>query len=588
MDAGKSKIALLAVVVSLSAVSIYFPALKSDFLWDDLHLITHPLKMSENPYAFFLGGGVYYRPFVHLSMAVDYSFWHLNPFGYHLTNIVIHTINSLLVFVLGYHLFNNRALDDKDVTRKEGLKSVLFFSFIAAMLFALHPIHTESVAWISGRTDMLSTLFFILAFLSFLVYQKDGKTIALVLTAIFFLFSLFSKENAMALVGVVFVYGLVIKMPRKKLLISLLILIGVFITYLILRQGSGIREIVEAPGSKKAFFLPGLTTKDFFKILALGTGYYFEKLILPFNLNLLPSIPENPVYLMIFILPLIATGILYIAGYKIEGFTLTWIILTLSPSLLILFSQIAAPIGERYLYLPSAGFAILMGLLLRRIKNWKAVALIVTAVFTVYGLTTYERLKVWKSDATLWEDTVKKNPASITAHTNYGRALIAQKELDKARKELLFAKEMDNVSYKQATAIYDLLGVTEMKGGNYEMAESYFHEASRIDPDNATAFNNLGVLYLRKSESSSVTEAEKEKFLDEAAGYFKKAMSISPGFLQPKFNLGLCYMKRGEFGKAREYFNTVIESDPQSELSRNSVQLLMLIEIMEAKQPNKF
>ena len=101
---------LLVVIIALSSFLMYVPTIKSGLIWDDVYITTSPLQAGKNPYSFFLGSGVYYRPFQHLSMLLDYGIWHLNPAGYHVTNIILHTINSLLVFLLGYHFMKNRNL----------------------------------------------------------------------------------------------------------------------------------------------------------------------------------------------------------------------------------------------------------------------------------------------------------------------------------------------------------------------------------------------------------------------------------------------------------------------------------------------
>lgn len=577
MNASDKKIILLAVVVFLFAAGIYVPTLRSTFIWDDLQLATHPLRIGSNPYAFFFGGGAYYRPFLHLSMAIDFGFWHLNPMGYHTTNILLHGMNSLLVFFAGIYLLRNKGLSGTNDSGNEESAKSLLLSFISALFFALHPIHTESVAWISGRTDMLSTFFVLLAFLSYLIYDRDGKIAGLFLCSVFFLFSLFSKENAISFFLVVLAYATITKMARKKIVVTLVSLLAAVAVYMVLRQGEIIRMMMASPGAKGAFLASGISSKNLFAMLSGATGYYIEKLVLPFDLNLLPQIPEGWVYLLISLLPFVLGGILYYTGCRLEVFLIAWIVVTLLPSLSILLSQIGAPIGERYLYLPSVGFSLLAGAVLVKIKNRKALFAGVFLLLSIYSVSTYERLKVWKNDETLWEDTVAKNPSSSTAHANYGRALLAKKESEKGKNELLIALRQEKVSPELASNILDMLGTAEMNSNSYEKAESYFMDSLKANARNAAAYNNLGILYLRMSGSLTGAETKNRALLN-AIRSIEYALTLSPGFIQARFNLGLCYMQLHDYDRAESNFKAVLEADPRSKLSSEAVQFLMLIE----------
>jgi protein O-mannosyl-transferase len=581
MNKSYKKMLLLAAAVFFIAVSVYLPTLNNTFIWDDIQLVTNPLTIRDHPYSFLFGGGTYYRPFLLLSMATDYGLWHLNPTGYHITNILLHAINSLLVFLAGYLLMKKQdyVAGDRDPSNKSPDQRMAL-PFVSAAIFALHPIHTESVAWISGRTDLLSTLFFLLAFISYLEYAKEKNAKGLVLSCLFFLFSLFSKENAIAFVIVVFAYGIITKIPWKRMALSQTALFAVIIIYFLFRHTVVIKMLSASPGSANAFFSSGISRSNFLPFLAGSSGYYFEKLVLPFNLNLMPEIPINPMYFFISLLPFVLGGFFYFSRLRLEFFMLTWILATLLPSLSIVFSQIAAPLGERYLYLPSVGFTMLSGLILTRIKNRKVFWTIALSIFAVFAVLTVDRLKVWENDTVLWEDTVRKNPISVAARTNYGRALLEGKEPEKAKKELLIALGQKKIMAEQASTILYLLGTAEMTDKNYEKAEVHFKDAIKTNPRNVFAYNNLGLLYLRMSESPKAPGGEK-KFLDDAISNLKEALSIFPNLLQAKFNLGLCYLKQRDFDNAERSFYSVIESDPSGNMSIDSQKLLFLIELQK-------
>ena len=585
MKSTYKNILFLSSIVAASSVLIYIPTLKSGFIWDDVQLTTSPFRMGQNVYSFFYGGGVYYRPLLHLSMAIDHSLWNLSPSGYHLTNIILQTLNSLLVFLTGFYFLKNKNLGiDTEDAGGIYFRNPLVLSFAAAMIFAFHPIHTESVAWISGRTDMLSTLFFLLAFLSWLIYEREGKSAALVLSSIFFLFSLFSKENAIAFIGVVFVYGLFTGMPKKKIAYSLAALFFVSVLYFILRHGGG-GGITASSGPGEAFFNPGITIKGFLNALSMGTGYYIEKLLLPFNLNLVPSIPGNPIYLLFFLLPFMLGGILWFKGRRLEAFLIAWIIITLSPSFLILFVQkTAAPLGERYLYLPSVGFAILLPLMIARMKIRVLPLILLLGIVAVFAVSTNDRLKDWKNNLTLWADTVQKSPDSANAHINYGQALLEKGEINRAKDEFLPLLKGKKLSFQQKSTLLVLLGKSELNMGNYDKSREYLLLSLESDPKNVLAYNILGVLYITLSGSADITAEKSREYLEQAIEYFQKAMELAPKLTLPRFNLGLCYLKLDDLEKAKKYFYSVIESDPKGELSAQALQFLFVTELLKSKK----
>lgn len=354
----------------------------------------------------------------------------------------------------------------------------------------------------------------------------------------------------------------------------------VIIIYFFLNKSIATPAALSTPDSGQSFFQTGLTIKEFLQTLSLGSGYYFEKLAFPVNLHLLPIMPENPLYFLISILPFLFGGILLLVGRRVEVFLILWIILTLSPSLIILFSQMT-PIAERYLYLPSVAFAVLLALLLSRIRQTTIFAIIALAIIGLYGFSTQNRLKVWQSEKTLWEDTSMKRPDSATAHTNYGRALIEQKDYKQGKEALLLALKQ-KASPEQTSNIYDLLGVVAMRQKSYSDAEEYFKKALKSNPDNHSAINNLGVLYLRMSDDD-IYKHEKQELLNKSVVTFEKVLAIVPHFIHPKFNLALVHMKQKNYKRAEEYFNAVIENDPRGPYASQSIQFLLAIELAKRK-----
>ena len=197
--AAKDNKYVFIVLISIITLAVYGNSLSNDFVYDDESLIMGDPSITSlsNIPGYFTGSegfqkvmGRYYRPAVSSSYSIDYSIWGLKPFGFHLTNVLIHVINSVLFFqflLLVFRRYRN----------EKNYQQISFFSFAGALIFAVHPVHTEAVSWISGRTDSLSFTFFISAFVCYLKYSENDnskKKIYLILTFIFYAISLVAKE----------------------------------------------------------------------------------------------------------------------------------------------------------------------------------------------------------------------------------------------------------------------------------------------------------------------------------------------------------------------------------------------------------
>jgi tetratricopeptide (TPR) repeat protein len=593
---------LPAALAVLASFLLYLPTLRSGFIWDDNVFITNPLAVGSTPYAPYFGKGIYFRPFLQIINTLDFSLWHLNPVGWHVTNICLHAVNTLLVYLLAYKIVggaipgvNEGATPGANESATPGVTggAIERMALVSALLFALHPIHIESVAWISGRTDILATMFFIPAFLSFMMYEERADALSLVLFGLFYMFSLFCKENAVALIPVVLAYGIILKMPKRRIFLSILILSTLTaINFLALRGGHSFQRVIATPGKRGAFFSSvgsGLNADailEAVKKLVLGAGYYVEKIIAPFNLNLLPDVPSNPLYIVFLILPL-AVGLVFVSRRRgVELFLLLWAAATLLPSLAILFSSMASPIGERYLYLPSVGFVILAAMGLGSISNRRIFIILTSAILIVYTAASAVRLNDWQSNSALWEATVRQNPESIGARVNLASEQMRLGLYDDARLHLLKTLEKKNLRFFDLSNVFYLLGSIELERENYDSAQRYLENSIKADNGNMSAYYELGLTNIRRQDVPGLSEVLKRGYLDRAVFYLEKAVKMSPRFIYSRYNLALSYFYRQEPDKAVEYFNSVIELDPQGELADKSSRILAAIDA-HSKTPKK-
>ncbi|UCG78195.1 MAG: tetratricopeptide repeat protein [Nitrospirota bacterium] len=567
----------LAAIISLLSAFIYLYTLRSGFIWDDVNLILRPLSLGEDPYKYIFSGRTYFRPVLMLANALDYSLWHINPVGYHVTNIFLYMVNVLLVFIFCYQLLKRKLELQSDISGvTDNENRVLWVSFGAAVVFAVHPVHIESVAWISGRTDILATIFVLLAFLSFMEFERDKRWVALALSGLFFFAAMLSKENSVAFIGIVLIYGLVTGMQKRRVFLSLGSMFLVFAVYFFFRNGSYlVNRFVSSPGSEKAFFAATASVGSLVERLVMGMGYYFEKLIMPLDLSLMPSVPDSAIYYLIFLIPVIGAAYLYKQGRKFELMMVLWIVITLSPSILILFSKLASPIAERYLYMPTVGLCCLLGIFAVE-WNRKIIVSVMTVLVVLYGILFLDRIKDWGNDRALWMATVKSNPEAVAARINYGAALVRDGEMDEARKEMLGALSEKNITVSQASLIFETLGHIEFKTENYERAAEHMTAALNIKPGNAISLNNLGLVYYMMSGKSS-NEEERMALLNKAKAMFERAIQRSDRYMMARYYIALCYLMMDDYVQAEKFFRDVIELDPQSIQAKNSARFIHLL-----------
>ncbi|MBF0563870.1 MAG: hypothetical protein HQK89_01375 [Nitrospirae bacterium] len=601
---------LLAALVAFTVTFlVYSPTLRSGFVWDDAHTIKESLVFDKsNPYSFLFSGGTYYRPAVFLTFYLDRALWGTQPQGFHLSNVLLHSFNALLVYAiwayLPYCAPGTRTLPSGGLEQSgQGLEpldrrveplgqkfvprlSTILPPLAASLFFSLHPVNSEAVAWISGRTDVLATFFFLLAFFCILVYEVEKKDAILFCVFVLSLFSMMSKENGASFVILFLCYASSAGWDGKKLVKGIYFVVAAVVVYVLLRIGAGSVPDLFSTSGGKSFFYPGMTRLSVVQSMVYATGYYVGKLLVPTNLNLLPQFTGNPANVLFYLVLLLAAAMLYLKRRRWELFFVAWVAVTLLPSLLIAFSGVAYPVGERYMYLPSVGYAFLLSFALFSNVKVKTASVLSFLLILSFGFCLAGRIGVWQNELALWASAANGNPASATARTNYGVALLMAKDYVKAEKELNAALIIDVDGYVQLSILYDALanvaivnadskstgkenrGIenSQMGQNRLELAEKYLYLSIKTDPNNIDAYNNLGCLYIQKSgRLSGERKKEKEELLLASLRVFNHALSIDPGSLKIKFNMGISYLKLNDTGNAIKTFTSVVEADPGSE-----------------------
>ena len=187
------------------------------------------------------------------------------------------------------------------------------------------------------------------------------------------------------------------------------------------------------------------------------------------------------------------------------------------------------------------------------------------------------KIQIWKSPMTVWQDTVRKNPESASAHINYATVLLLEGDQTGAEKELLIALEQKEVGILNESIAFDSLGLIAFSQERYEDAQALFLKAVEKDPDNEIALNNLGAFYVRMSNVGNKNVNEKKEFLRAAIEYYKKALRRAPNYVTPQQNIAACYFQLREYEEAKKYLHMIIDSDPRGELGIKAAKFITLI-----------
>ena len=522
--------ACLAVAVS---VVVYLGSLGNGFVYDDNFLITYndTIKDLSNIPSLFTadmsvsageGKSNYYRPFMFLVFMADYHIFGLEPWGFHLSYIILHAFVTMGVFLLTSMVLGDarggggNARGGGGDGRGGGYR---WAPLGAALLFATHPIHTQVVAW-NGAHEMGMALFVILA----LYFYVQGRHVA---GAVCFLCAAFFKETAMVLPAALIAWdasfkkGFLLPLTKDKLAVAAkryLPYLSVAVIYMTLRT----------------YALGGLTNVNNHKDLSVYEyminvpplfAKYLLKLVLPTSLSAAHTF--EPIHSLlewrsIIGLVVVAAFLAALARlYRSRGavfFLTIFMVLPLLPVLYIPGLGVHV-FAENYLYLPSVAFAVLSVIFvvsligkLRAGATPRLVSALIVAVALVYTVGTVKRVPVWKDGLTLWEDTIKKSPDDALVNYNLGRA-------------------------------YHLQGLTEKAIAHYE-------KTTEIDPYYAEAYNNLAAAYYGKGDFQGAMEK------------LRLAAMLMPENPDIRYNLASVYRGLGRLEEARKEADAALRISP--------------------------
>ena len=501
------KIFLASLVLSFL---VFGNGISGEFVFDDVTVIQNrpDVKDARNffnlfvsPYHQNMPKTGLYRPFTMTSYAINH-YINDSPAGFHILNIIIHALNSFLVFCLVNYLFKNK-----------------FLSYAVFLLFLTHPIHTEAVTSIVGRAELWA-FFWSLITIHFYIKKKT------VLSLTSFLLALLSKEIAITILPVIFYIDWVL--VKNKLFLSVrrmsffALPLGVYMVlrYIVLGRYF-VEDAVTTLITNPLKFAP-LGER---LITAINVLYlYVEKLIWPVRLsadysyNSIPVIsnPLNPYFLFgIVFLSLL----LFLLFYKKTNKTELGLgsVFFLFPYLMIsnLIKPVGTIMGERLMYLPSLGFILIISYFLSKSvhtigKKFAYAVLILIVIF--YSARTIIRNKDWHNARTLFTATVNTVPDSLVARAALAAVHIKADEWKEAREQLDIARNI----HENNSRIQNLLGIVADHDGNYRLAEERYKKSLELNPDSINTHINLAELYI------------KEGRFEEAGRSLKKVIEFYP------------------------------------------------------------
>lgn len=545
-------------VILLITLVVYIPAMQGGFIWDDDSYVT------DNPNLSSLEGlkrtwfeprsSPQYYPMVFTTFWLEHALWGLHPLGYHVVNVLLHATNAVLLLI---------------ILKRLNVSACLF----AGVLFALHPVHVESVAWITERKNVLSTLFYLSAALSLLGFlnldnqQRSRRTIWIVYTLGLFLFlcALFSKTVTASLPAAML---LAVWWKRGRIRRQEVLLLMPFFA---LSLGSGLATVwienVHVGARGEEWDLSAIE-----RCLVAGRAVWFYAGKLFFPKELIFNYPRwnieqavwwqylYPVSLLALICALFSfrdrigrgplTGVLFFCG-------------TLVPALgfFNVYPFRYSYVADHFQYLASIGLlglasATLSQAFVRVRRRLPGIGFLVSlCILGLLGIQTWSQSHMYRNLEELWNWTLERNPKSWLAHNNLGIVLDERERLEEA---IVHFSEAIRIKPDYADAHINM-GLSFVEQGKLREAMHSYSEALRIKPDHPIALNSTGAAMAKQGK------------LKEAISHYSKALSIKPDYAEAHYNMGIALDKLGRLEEAVDYYSEALRITPNNAFIHNNL-----------------
>jgi Flp pilus assembly protein TadD len=548
-------ICLILITVTLA---VYWQVSNHEFVdFDDPSYVVNNPHVQERVtsesvlYAFSSYSSSLWMPLTWLSYMLDFELYGLSPGGYHLTNVFLHLANTLLLFLV----------------LKKMTEEVWQSAFVAA-LFALHPLHVESVAWIAERKDVLSAFFWMLTMWAYLLYVKRPGSARYLVVVIAFALGLMAKPMLVTLPFVLLLLDYwplgrlksgrsLLRMVLEKTPLFVLSAIFCLVTIIAQQKGGGLRSFDDLPLSVT---IPNALVSY---VSYLGKMIWPQKLAVfyPHPGSSLPMWQAVAAGLLLVFISVVVVWAARRWSYLAMGWL--WYLGTLVP-VIGLVQTGNHSMADRYTYIPLIGLFIMVAWGVPEFVGryrYRTVILAVAAssMLSLLIILTWSQLRIWRNTISLFEHAVSVTDNNYTAHTNLGYAFAKQGNDKKSLAHFVKAAETKPYFAKA----HSNLGNALARQGREEEAVAQFYQALQINPKLPGVHNNLG----------NVLEGQGK--LQEALSHYSIALKLEPQLAEAHFNLGAFWALQGRNEEAISHFARALELKPTFAEAHNSLGVVL-------------
>mgnify|MGYP001324509907 CR=1 FL=1 len=553
---------LICLTIVLVSLVCFSNNLTGKFIYDDYLVVVDntSIKSLNNIPNLFLqsyfgkdNNAGTYRPLTTVSFAINYAISGLEPYGYHLVNIIIHTINSLLIYCIVKHYSESKLL-----------------SMFTALLFSVHPVHSEAVAAIYGRPELLATMFLLLSWVYYLKSPINKYYYFISLLSYFL--SLLCKESGIVFFGILLLVQFCTKTSWKERLLPEIKTWGyvaITVPYLIVRTlvtgAFGVPKTGQILGNESfltRFYTMSFGYVKYFQMLVWPSKFYIE-----YDFSVIPKITSmnyTVALSLLLVLLVVVVGFWQASKNRIVAFGILFFFVTTS-----VVSNVFLPTGilisERTIYLAVGSICLIIGAAFYKVykMGWTKLAL-VFFIFTLLlaSTRTYYRNLDFQNDEVLFSSTLKISPNHFKANYSLGLYYENIGQIDKAEVYLKKALQLNENSSIANVA----LGNFYNKQRKVDLAISLFKKAILLDQNNADAHNFYGAILLSQNN------------LCEAKEHLTKAIAINKSLVKAHNNLGVTFAQMNNYKEAKREFEKTLELDPTYQGAKENLNLLKKLE----------
>lgn len=544
---------LLLLLVAV-AVGCYLNSLSGALIYDDLNAIVRNPAVTDLDVRRIVSTGSWfapngymdvYRPVTTATLAANYALHGTAPLGYHVVNVLLHAAVCVVLVVA--------------LSRVTGEATL---ALLAGFLFAAHPVHTEAIASVVGRAELLAA---VLALLSWWIVVAWRGVPARVVAAMVLFAGVLAKENAVTIVAVAVAADVIYRRPLDFGAYGALAL-GALAAILLRTAVMG--SVAPLPlRLDNVLATAPLAVRCYTAVAVIAA--YARLLVWPLHLSAdysypqveLATTPADP-RVLAGAAVIVAAATLAVWGWyrqRTVCFAIAFAALTFSivSNLVVLIGTV---MGERLLYLPSAGFCLLLAVGIATIgRGTRGTAVLTAIVVALYAARTVERNTVWRDAPTFFQAMVADAPRSARSHRELGLALSEQNRSDEAVAEMETSLRL---APDEAMTLYDF-GNVLMKAGRHPEAITSYERALARMPDLASAYVNLGNAYSERGDEAA------------AEGVFRRGLAVSPGMPDLHLNLANALLRQGRTAEAEPEYRETIRLAPRNSLARINYATLL-------------